>query len=200
MRAPTPVTNRVIVDDSGSTRNPKSTWIRPTDPREHLGRRRAPPASSDEQRKRPTDATNASTIIVVASQPAWVHRCACRTAAGSTEPAQGSAGITQTRSRTLRASTSALQQIDVVGGHVLTAPEDRDDDREADRHFGRGDDQREEDDRPGRRCRSSALANVTNVRFAALSINSMHMNITSVLRRTSMPTAPIVKSIAARIK
>ena len=47
---------------------------------------------------------------------------------------------------------------------------------------------------------SSALANETNVRLAALSISSMHMNITSVFRRTSRPTAPIVKSAAANVR
>jgi hypothetical protein len=44
------------------------------------------------------------------------------------------------------------------------------------------------------------LANDTNVRFAALSINSMHMNITSVLRRTRRPTAPIVNSAADNVR
>ena len=40
-------------------------------------------------------------------------------------------------------------------------------------------------------------AKATNVRFTALSISSMHMNITRTLRRTSTPTAPMVKIIAA---
>ena len=43
---------------------------------------------------------------------------------------------------------------------------------------------------------SSARANVTNVRLAALSISSTHMNITSTLRRSSSPTAPMVNSNA----
>ena len=47
---------------------------------------------------------------------------------------------------------------------------------------------------------SSAWANATNVRLAALSISSMHMNITSVLRRTRKPTPPIVKSAAASVR
>ena len=47
---------------------------------------------------------------------------------------------------------------------------------------------------------SSAFENVTNVKFAALSINSMHMNITSVFRRSNSPTPPIVNRIAARIR
>jgi hypothetical protein len=38
--------------------------------------------------------------------------------------------------------------------------------------------------------------NVTNERFAALSINSMHMKTTIALRRTTTPTAPIVKRSA----
>src|SRR5712691_4271587 len=40
------------------------------------------------------------------------------------------------------------------------------------------------------------LENATNVRFTALSINSMHMNIEITLRLTITPTTPIVKSTA----
>ena len=43
-------------------------------------------------------------------------------------------------------------------------------------------------------------AKVTKVRFAAFSISSMHMNITSTLRRTSRPIAPIVNSTAASVR
>ena len=43
---------------------------------------------------------------------------------------------------------------------------------------------------------SSVLAKATKVRLTALSISSMHMNITSGLRRTSSPTAPMANSTA----
>ena len=49
---------------------------------------------------------------------------------------------------------------------------------------------------PDRRCRSSMRPKVTNVRFTALSMSSTHMIITSGLRRTSRPTAPMVKRTA----
>ena len=39
--------------------------------------------------------------------------------------------------------------------------------------------------------------NVTRVRFAAFSISSTHIKTTIALRRTTTPTAPIVKSSAA---
>ena len=45
---------------------------------------------------------------------------------------------------------------------------------------------------------SSMREKVTKVRVTALSISSTHMNITSGLRRTSSPTAPIAKSIDAQ--
>jgi hypothetical protein len=38
--------------------------------------------------------------------------------------------------------------------------------------------------------------NVTNARFAALSISSTHMNITMALRRNNTPAAPIVNNNA----
>src|SRR5262249_32213531 len=43
-------------------------------------------------------------------------------------------------------------------------------------------------------------ANAMKLRFTALSINSMDMNITSGLRRTSTPTAPMVKSSALTMR
>src|SRR4051794_24784748 len=44
----------------------------------------------------------------------------------------------------------------------------------------------------------SMRAKVTKVKLTALSISSTHMNMTSTLRRISNPTAPMVKSMAAR--
>ncbi len=44
---------------------------------------------------------------------------------------------------------------------------------------------------------SSMRENVTKVRFTALSISSMHMNMTRTLRRISSPTAPMLNSTAA---
>ena len=76
------------------------------------------------------------------------------------------------------------QEVEVVGGGAAPATEDRDDDREADRDLGRGHHEREEHERPGRRCRSARRRTTTNVRFTAFSMSSTHMNITITLRRT----------------
>ena len=87
---------------------------------------------------------------------------------------------------------------EVVGGGAGPAAEDGHDDAEADHDLGGGDDEHEEHDRPGRRCRRASRANATNVRLTALSISSTHMNITSGLRRTSRPTAPMREQHGAR--
>ncbi|SLJ63435.1 Uncharacterised protein [Mycobacteroides abscessus subsp. abscessus] len=42
------------------------------------------------------------------------------------------------------------------------------------------------------------LAKVTNARFTALSISSMHMNTTMALRRNRTPAAPMVNNSADR--
>ena len=47
---------------------------------------------------------------------------------------------------------------------------------------------------------SIRLDRATNERFTAFNINSIHMNITSGLRRTSTPTVPMVKSTAESSK
>src|SRR3954453_6664273 len=70
--APTPVTNRIIVDDSGSVRKRKSTrnppaWIHV---KPSLTLERDDSGSDRSARNAVTDARNASTISPVASQPA----------------------------------------------------------------------------------------------------------------------------------
>src|SRR5437899_11176403 len=149
MSDPTPVTNSVIVDESGSTRKRKSTrkvpaWIQ-VKPWETFDR--ASGLSDRSAKNAITDATNDSAISAVASQPAFSPRRLPKRSS-TTAPSAGNAGITHARSRRFRALivASALQQIDVVGVDRLPAAEDRDDDRETDRHLGCGDDQREEDD------------------------------------------------------
>src|SRR5436190_14864667 len=148
MSDPTPVTNSVIVDESGSTRKRKSArkvpaWIqvKPCDTFD-----RASGLSDRSAKNATTDATNDNVISAVASQPA---RSPMRLPkrSSTTAPSAGSAGMTHARSRRFRALivASALQQIDVVGADRLAAAEDRDDDRQTDRHLGGGDDQREED-------------------------------------------------------
>ena len=112
-------------------------------------------------------------------------------------PASGSAGTSQTTSST---PGLALHQPDVVGGRAGAAPENGHDDAEADDDLSGGDDEREEHDRPDRRCRRACGQKVTKVRLTALSMSSTHMNITSTLRRMSRPTAPMVNSTAARIR
>ena len=91
---------------------------------------------------------------------------------------------------------SALQHGEVVGGGAGAASEDGHDDAEADDDFGGGDHEHEEHDDLAADV-VELRAKVTNVRLTALSISSTHMNITSGLRRTSSPTAPIVNSSAA---
>ena len=65
---------------------------------------------------------------------------------------------------------------------------------EADRDLGGRDHEHEEHDRLAADVVSAE--NATNVTLTALSMSSTHMNITSTLRRTSRPTAPMVKRIA----
>ena len=94
-----------------------------------------------------------------------------------------------------RRGSSALEQVDVLQIHRLLVAEDREDDGEPDRGFGRGDRHHEEhEDLAARRRRRWAKA--TNVRFTALSISSTHMKITIALRRISTPTTPIANSTA----
>src|SRR5690348_14802419 len=98
------------------------------------------------------DATNAREIIAVAIHPAFGSPIRLPHKSNTPAPIAGSNGMIQARSRRLRASISypprplALQQIYVVGGDILSAPEDRHDDRQTDRDLGGRDDEREEHD------------------------------------------------------
>ena len=91
-----------------------------------------------------------------------------------------------------------LQLGEVVDVGAGAAPEDRHDDREADRHLGRRDDHHEQDDDVPVHARAGTSANirvnVANAMLTAFSISSMHMNRTIAFRRSSTPNAPITKS------
>ena len=71
---------------------------------------------------------------------------------------------------------------------------------EADDDLGGGDDEHEEHGRLPVDVAERARTARRSVRLTALSISSMHMNITSGLRRTSTPTAPMPNRTAARIR
>ena len=71
------------------------------------------------------------------------------------------------------------------------AAEDGHDDAEPDHDLGGGHHEHEEHDHLTADVVRASRANVTNVRLTALSMSSTHMNITSGLRRTSRPTAPM---------
>ena len=66
-------------------------------------------------------------------------------------------------------------------------PEDRDDDRQADRGLGGGDGHHEEDEHLAVDA-VAAWASATNVRFTALSISSTHMKTMIAFRRISTPS------------
>src|SRR3954447_8480668 len=93
-----------------------------------------------------TDATNASAINAVASQPALGSPIFLPKSNNTTAPSAGNAGMTQVRSSKSRAVTSALEHVQVVGRHVLPAAEDRHDDGEADGDLRGRDHEREEHD------------------------------------------------------
>ncbi len=105
MSVPTPVTNSVIVDESGSTRKRKSTrklpaWIQ-VKPWETFERASGP---SDRKAKNAiTDATNDNAIRTVASQPAFGSPMRLPTRSSTTAPRAGNAGMTHARSRRFRA-------------------------------------------------------------------------------------------------
>src|SRR5258706_13686578 len=150
MSDPTPVTNSVIVDESGSTRNRKSTrnppaWIQvnPCDTFERASGLRGRSA-----KKAMHDEAKANPISAVAIQPAFGSPMRFPNNSSTTAPSAGNAGMAHARSRRFRACivASALQQIDVVGVDGLAAAEDGDDDRETDGHLGGGDNEREEHD------------------------------------------------------
>src|SRR4051812_22496954 len=149
MRVPTPVTNSVIVEESGSTRNrksarkpPDSIQVKPS-----LTCWRCSGGSDRSAKNAITDARNASAIVIVASQPAFGSPIRLPNSSRIAAPTAGSSGITHARSSTSRAVILlALQEVDVVGRDILSAPEDGHDDRQTDGHFGGGDDEREEHD------------------------------------------------------
>src|ERR1700690_3331230 len=93
-----------------------------------------------------TEVKNASASMRLPIQPAMGSPMRLPNSRRNSAPNSGRAGTSQIRSRTSCAfiGPSALQHPHVVGGGAAPASEDRDDDREADGHFGGGDDQGEE--------------------------------------------------------
>ena len=99
---PTPVTKRIIVVDSGSTRKRKSTWkpptwihVKPSLTWCALLRARA----SSSAKNATSDATNVSAISPVAIQPARGSPMRLPNSSSTTAPNAGMAGITHARSR-----------------------------------------------------------------------------------------------------
>src|SRR5882762_8380694 len=89
---------------------------------------------------------NANPSIRLAIQPAIGSPMRLPNTMRNSAPTSGNAGTSQIRSRTSCAliGPSALQHPHVVGGGAPPAPEDGDDDREADGHLGGRHDQGEE--------------------------------------------------------
>src|SRR5437764_3422375 len=142
----TPVTNSAIVIDSWSTRKATGMWSPPTGIQSKSvctktrswGLLRYSPAHT-------TAATaKEPATSVVANHPARGSPRRRPTRSRRPNPSNGRAGRSQTMSS--MESASALQQRDVVGGGARPAPEDGDDDAEADHHLGRGHDEHEEHD------------------------------------------------------
>src|SRR5690349_8377063 len=157
MSVPTPVTKSSIVTDSGSTRKPIFTWKPPEMNQVKRLRTWLRGSTLRNARNVTTVQRNDPPIIEVPIHPAHGSPMRLPNRSSSTAPASGSSGMIHTRSSRSRAFTadrppeqlcapSALQQVDVVGGRALTAPEDRDDDGETDRDLRGGDDEGEEHD------------------------------------------------------
>src|SRR5262245_33373739 len=149
MSDPTPVTNRAIVIDSGSARNPTSTRRSPTGIHSNRiwTKWRSSSASPSSPKNTTTVATKLAAAIAVASQPAPGSPSRRPNTSSSTKPASGSAGINQTASST----GSTFEQGDVVGRGVGALAEQGDDDGQAHHHLGGGHHQHEHDDRLARR-------------------------------------------------
>src|SRR2546426_2896466 len=139
MRAPTPVTKRTMVMESGSTRRRARTrkppaWIQVNS---DLVTARSSDGSDRRAEKTTRAVTKAAAIITVASQPESGSRSRRRPKNSSTDPARGKAGMSQASSTVCCPLTpSSLEQAHVVGRRPLAAPEDSDDQGEADNDFG----------------------------------------------------------------
>ena len=156
----------------------------PREQRPRCGTARTRRVRADRSRRRPRRRTRPVTIAV-ARQPDSGLPSRRPNSRINTNPASGNAGISQITSSI--GPPSPLHLGEVVGGRARSAAQDRHDDAEADDDLGGRHDEHEE-----HRCLAvdvaeSASRSATNVRLAALSISSMHMNITSGLRRTSKP-------------
>ena len=99
---PTPVTKRIIVTESGSTRKPIFT-TKPPDWNHVQSVRTCSRCSASRPRstaKATTEQTNDRPIVAVAIQPARGSPMRLPNSRSTTAPKAGSAGISQTRSRT----------------------------------------------------------------------------------------------------
>ena len=110
MRAPTPVTNKAMVMDSGSARKPMSTASFPAGT--HSNRVTTVSRSSPSWPTSPMNtskvATNDPPIMAVASQPARGSPRRRPSAIRISTPASGKAGISQTRSTSVLINVSDL--------------------------------------------------------------------------------------------
>src|SRR5919202_5239579 len=149
MRAPTPVTNRAMVTDNGSTRKPTSTCSPPEGTHENSvwSKARCSCPLPMRARNTPHVTRNDREIRAVATQPASGSPRRRPDARRMANPASGRAGISQAACSIVGGPASALEEGDVVGGGLGPAAEDGHDDGQADHHFGRGHDQHEEHDR-----------------------------------------------------
>src|SRR5437899_3311899 len=105
MSVPTPVTNNVIVDESGSTRKRKSArkepaWIQ-VNPWETF--ERASGLKDRSAKNAITEATNDKKTIAVANQPAFGSPIRLPTSSSTTAPTAGKTGINHARSSRFRA-------------------------------------------------------------------------------------------------
>src|SRR3954447_13716746 len=147
----TPVTKRMNAIESGSARKPNST-LRP--PAGNQVKRsttccRCSGGRSRSAKNMTTDTRNARPSMALANQPASGSPMRLPNSSRKRAPKSGSAGTSQSRSRTswelIRAS--ALQHPHVVGGGPTPSAEDRHDDGEAHGDLGGGDHQGEEHER-----------------------------------------------------
>src|SRR4051812_40549855 len=142
--APMPVTTRIITLDSGSSRSVNGASNSPEEIQ--LNTRWT---SSRDAGSRPTSDTTAAsattkdaTIAPTATAPAAVLVSRRPRLALTRKPRNGSSGI----SSSMRVSASPFERPEHLGVERFVVPEQRDDDRQADRRFGGGHRHHEEHD------------------------------------------------------
>src|SRR5262249_24553016 len=146
IRNATNVTNDSIRAESGSSRNARSTERFPTAIQLATGSTTVAwvPAANGISREYATSVARPAAPTPTADTNDLPRRVPRR--ALTTIPASGIAGISQSGRVVMLAYASPLQQVDLVHVDRLGMPEQRDEDREADRGLRRGDRDHEEDD------------------------------------------------------